>query len=233
MPKRNNDLPPDIKKIAIQAGRRKNGVPKGLTHCRVCGDWKGRCFWNNPLDWHKGPTPITCRCDANLCHKCGEPIYEYRLGSNIYDEASQQVLHVAGMVGMMHACGKPRIALPYQIEADWDKKYAPVLAGFPVELVYVGVRPRKDRSRKPIIVRARYVFHPGSFLEASKSKRMHYRSRLASDFYVEVIFYKVPERWETLKFRGAELIAVASAASFEEAMTNSVAIALHPDEPAS
>jgi len=62
---------------------------------------------------------------------------------------------------------------------------------------------------------------------------MHYRSRLASDFYVEVIFYKVPERWETLKFRGAELIAVASAASFEEAMTNSVAIALHPDEPAS
>jgi len=136
------------------------------------------------------------------------------------------------MVGMMHACGKPRIALPYQIEADWDKKYAPVLAGFPVELVYVGVRPRKDRSRKPIIVRARYVFHPGSFLEASKSKRMHYRSRLASDFYVEVVFHKVPERWETLKFRGAELIAVASATSFKEAMSNSVAIGLYPDEPA-
>ena len=110
-----DDLPEDIQEILKLAGQQSNGVPKGLTRCPVCGDWIGRCLWQDPLLWHRGATRVSCRCEANVCSKCSEPIYEYRLGANVYDEAAEEILHVPGMVGAFHQCGKPRIQLPCPI----------------------------------------------------------------------------------------------------------------------
>lgn len=139
--------PNDRREILELACRQENGVPKGLTRCPVCRDWIGRCLWPDPLMWHKGTTRVSCRCEANLCSKCGEPIYEYRLGGNVYDESRDRIQHIPGMFfGLQHHCGKPRIELPVPIQSFWDEKYSPVLAGFPVQLVYIGVRPRNDEN---------------------------------------------------------------------------------------
>ncbi len=98
------NLPREMREILELVGNQDNGVPKGLSRCVACGDWKGRCLSRNPLEWHLGPGPVRCRCDANICSKCGEPIYTYRLGSNVYDEDAGRVLHVPGMIGASHQC---------------------------------------------------------------------------------------------------------------------------------
>jgi hypothetical protein len=227
-----NDLPEDVQELLKLAGKQGNGVPKGLTRCPVCGDWIGRCLWQDPLLWHRGATRVSCRCEANVCNKCGEPIYEYRLGANVYDEAAEQILHVPGMVGAFHRCGVPRIQLPCRIQPFWDEMYSPVLVGFPVQLVYVGVRPRNDDTQKLIVMKSRYSFDPATFFETSKGKEMRYQSQLSSAFYVDVLWEKSSRRWETFKCQGNELLFHAKGKDFELAMKNTLAAGLHPDEPA-
>lgn len=227
-----DDLPQGIRKILGLAGKQENGVPKGLSRCPVCGDWVGRCLWPDPLLWHEGPTRVSCRCEANLCSKCGEPIYEYGLGDNVYDEEADKILHVPVMVGASHHCGKPRIQPPCPIQPFWDEKYSPVLAGFPVQLVYIGVRPRNDETRRPIVVKARYSFDPATFFETSSTKEMRYLSRLASDFYVDVVWNKLSTRWRTFKCEGNRLLFHATGRDFEQAMENTLAVGLQPDESA-
>jgi hypothetical protein len=227
-----NEQSDKLCEILELAGRQENGVPKGLSQCPVCGDWIGRCLWTDPLMWHLGPTRISCRCEANLCSTCGEPIYEYRLGSNVYNEAMGKIEHVPGMVGVFHRCGEPRIELPVPIQPFLDEKYSPVLAGFPVQLVYIGVRPRNDETRKPIVVKARYRFDPGSFFEDGRTKEMRYILNLPSDFYVDVAWEKKPKRWRAAKCEGSRLLSYEAGKDFETVMRKTLAVGLQPDEPA-
>jgi hypothetical protein len=232
IPSTHDALPDDLRELLELAGKQHNGVPKGLAACPVCGDWIGRCLWPDPLLWSRGLTRVSCRCEANLCGQCGEPIYEYRLGANVYDEGSGRISDVPGMVGAFHHCGQPRIELPCPIQPFWDEKYSPLLAGFPVQLAYIGVRPRNDGSRKPIVVKARYAFDPGSFFENDLKKEMRYRSCLPSDFFVDVIRLKKSQDWQTFKYDKNRLLFHATGSQFEEAMKNTLAIGLYPDEPA-
>jgi hypothetical protein len=139
-----NEPSNNLREILELAGRQENGVPKGLARCQVCGDWIGRCLWPDLLKWHKGTTRISCRCEANLCSKCGEPINDYRLGANVYDAATGRIQHVPVLLGWQHCCGESRIQLPIPIQSFWDDEYSPVLVGFPVQLVYVGVRVKSS-----------------------------------------------------------------------------------------
>lgn len=220
------------REILELAGRQENGVPKGLTRCPVCGDWIGRCLWPNPLKWHEGPTRISCRCEANICSKCGEPVYENRLGANVYTAAIDKIQHIPIMMGWMHRCGRPRIELPAPIQPFWDEKYSLVLAGFPVQLVYIGVRPRNDETRKPIVMKARYSFDPGSFFEKGSEKELRYVSNIPSDFHVDVAWEKKSKRWRTCKFEGSRPLSFAMEEDFDTVMRETLAVGLHPDEPA-
>lgn len=228
-----NESTPLLQQILELTGLQANGVPRGLARCPVCGDWVGRCLWPDPLMWHRGPTRISCRCEASPCFQCGEPIYEYCLGGNIYNEATGEIQHVPGMVGAFHRCGEPRIELPVPIQPFWEEKYCPVLAGFPVHLVYIGVRPRNDETRKPIVVKARYSFDPGSFFEDASEKEMRYVPNLLSDYRVDVAWEKRSRRWRTSKSEGKRLLFYAADRDFETAMRQTLAIGLQPDEPAS
>jgi hypothetical protein len=175
---------------------------------------------------------IGCRCEADICKKCGEPTWEYKPDSFVFWEATGEIQHVPNAAGSRHCCGWPRIELPYPIEPGWDAKCAPLLAGFPVKLVYRGVRPRNDDTRKPIVARANYFFDPGSFHEDDSRKQMRYLPHLASDYYVDVLWKKQKACWETSKFKGGRLIAVADGRTFDGAMTHTLLIGLQPDEPA-
>ena len=227
-----NEQSNELREILKLAGRQENGVPKGLARCPVCGDWIGRCLWPDPLKWHNGPTRISCRCEANLCSKCGEPIYEYRLGGNVYNEAIGEIQHVPLMLAWQHHCGKLRIELPVPIQPFWDEKYSPVLVGFPVQLVYIGVRPRNDETRKPRVVKARYHFDPESFFEDASEKEMRYVSNIPSDFHVDVAWEKRSERWRTCKFEGKRPLFYVTDKDFEAVMRQTLAVGLHPEEPA-
>ncbi len=61
---------------------------------------------------------------------------------------------------------------------------------------------------------------------------MRYPSRLASDLYVDVVWNKLTQRWQTFKCEGNRLLFHATGREFEEAMKNTLAIGLFPDEPA-
>lgn len=226
-----DESPDDLRQI-LGVGRQANEVPKGLARCPVCSDWMGRCLWPDPLMWHQGPTRISCRCEANLCSRCGEPIYEYRLGANVYNGATDKVEHVPGMVGALHRCGEPRIELPIPIQPFWDEKYSPVLAGFPVQLIYIGVRLRNDETRKPIVLKARYSFDPGSFFEDASEKEMRYLPNLPSGYRVDVAWEKRPKRWRTSKSEGQRALFYATGRDFETVMRKTLAVGLQPDEPA-
>ena len=227
-----DNQPNDLREILHLAGRQENGVPKGLARCPVCGDWIGRCLWPNPLLWHKGTIRISCHCEANLCSKCGEPIYEYKLGGNVYTETIDKIQHIPIMMGWVHHCGKPRIELPVPIQPFWDMQYSLVLAGFPVRLVYIGVRPRNDETRKPIVVKARYSFDPGSFFEDASEKEMRYVPNIPSDYHVDVAWEKMSERWRTCKFEGRRPLSYVTGGDFETVMRKTLAFGLQPDEPA-
>ena len=101
-----------------------------------------------------------------------------------------------------------------------------------MQLVYIGVRPRNDETRKPIVVKARYSFDPATFFETGSTKEMKYLSRLASDFYVDVVWNKLTKRWQTFKCEGNRLLFYAAGADFEKAMRDTLAVGLQPDEPA-
>ena len=228
-----NEQSNNLREILELSGVQENGVPKGLARCPVCGDWIGRCLWPDPLKWHEGTTRISCRCEANLCSKCGEPVYEYKLGGNVYNEATGEVQHIPGMFwGLQHRCGQPRIQLPSQIQPFWDEKYSPVLAGFPVQLVYIGVRSRNDETGKPIVVKAHYSFDPGSFFEDGSKKEMRYVSIIPSDFHVDVAWEKASKRWRTCKFEGTRPLSYAMGEAFDAVMKQTLAVGLQPNEPA-
>lgn len=136
------------------------------------------------------------------------------------------------MIGALHGCGKPRIKLPYPIQPFWDDKYAPVLAGFPVQLVYIGVRPRNDETRKLMVVKARYWLDPETCFETDDRKEVRYYSVLYSSYYVDVTWQKSARRWNTFKCKGSLLLSQATGRTFEEAMRNTLTAGLDPCEPA-
>jgi hypothetical protein len=76
----------------------------------------------------------SCRCEANLCTQCGEPLYEFRLGANIFNESTKNIIHIPGMLGSLHNCGKPRIEMPQPIRAVWGGEYAEATGRIPAQL---------------------------------------------------------------------------------------------------
>ena len=145
-----------------------------------------------------------------------------RTSRNKSDHHLQELQHPASFL----------VELPCQIEPEWHETWGPPLAGFPVELVYVGVWSGKDGSGKPTVVKARYVFDPGSFLDDTEKKEMRYNPRLPSEYYVVVTWEKVAARWRTRKFHGNRLIAEATGATFEGAMIQTLLVGLQPNESA-
>src|SRR5207247_434991 len=85
-------------------GRQLSGVPGGLVRCASCHDWKGECLDPNP----RLPglvVQVNCRCENdNCCARCGELLYDWRLGANYYDPQDGQVWHVPGFCAFRHRC---------------------------------------------------------------------------------------------------------------------------------
>jgi hypothetical protein len=75
-----------LDRIVVPRGRQANGVPKGLTQCRDCGGWRGRC-----RDDKGHVRQIDCICAGPVCPDCGERVH--RPISDLYDPRDGKIWH--------------------------------------------------------------------------------------------------------------------------------------------
>ncbi len=86
------------------SGRQQGRVPKGLTRCPECQEWRGECLDPNP-NFEGMVVPASCICENdNLCARCLEPLYHRRLSANYFDETDGQIWHVPGFSALSHRC---------------------------------------------------------------------------------------------------------------------------------
>lgn len=96
--------PPSPQEVSCLAGRQPNGVPRGLTCCQTCGEWKGECLDPNT---HCGGllVKVHCRCENDTrCANCLKPFYERKVAANYYEESDGMIWHVPGFVCLSHTC---------------------------------------------------------------------------------------------------------------------------------
>jgi hypothetical protein len=113
--------------------------------------------------------------------------------------------------------------IPHPIESEWDARWAPRLAGFPVNICY-------GAGRSTGIVRSTYYFDPDTLVENEVSRVLRYLPRQKSEFWVEVIMTK-QGGLEIRKYRAAELVCSAQGTNFRTVMIHATLRGLEPDEP--
>ena len=93
-------------------GVQENGVPKGLTRCPHCGEYRGECI----TDHSNVVVSVYCKCEANnLCAGCLTPLFDRKLNAFFYSETDKCVWYVPGYLAFDHNCPKivgsvPRVA---------------------------------------------------------------------------------------------------------------------------
>ena len=118
--------------------------------------------------------------------------------------------------------------VPHRIEADWHKKWGPLLQGFPLNIVYTLV-PRE--SEHPAIITARYEPALATFSETKKTRELTYFNRAGGSYSVHVVLDRASGRLETFKYKGKKLVASASGRDFDSAMVQTTLVGIEKDEP--
>jgi hypothetical protein len=100
---RKGGRPATAGELSRPSGKSTHGVPKGLVYCEKCGRWTGECLDPNPF-FKNLIMRVHCRCENdNLCARCGQLLYEYKLNANYLGEDGQ-IWHVPGFSGLSHFC---------------------------------------------------------------------------------------------------------------------------------
>ena len=120
--------------------------------------------------------------------------------------------------------------VPHQIEADWDKKWGPLLAGFPLNIVYACVQKAESDQSKMLGITACYEPALGTFRETKKTRELTYFNRGGGNYCVRVVLNIKSGRLETFKYKGKKLIASASGRDFESAMVHTTLAGIEQDE---
>lgn len=76
---------------------KKVQVPAGLKKCKTCGYYKGITQGNN------GDRDVSCACHKQICKRCGEKVYDFPIGSTVFDE-QRGLLHIPVFCAWGHTC---------------------------------------------------------------------------------------------------------------------------------
>jgi hypothetical protein len=120
--------------------------------------------------------------------------------------------------------------IPHEIQADWDAKYAPLLAGFPLNLMFIRIRKPKNGEGPIQIVSSLYEFDFDTFRESPDKRQMTYCSPANSEYRVEVVIYREKSVIEVSKFRGRNLLWQADGTTFDGTMVQATMCGMEPDE---
>lgn len=117
--------------------------------------------------------------------------------------------------------------IPHRIEADWDKDAAR-LAGFPLNILYSGIRRTKAENQA---VSCCYWFNPRTFMEDAKKKEMAYFPKVESPYWLNVRYDKKASLWQTFKYKGKKLLCMAEGPEFDGVMIQTTLRGPEADEP--
>jgi hypothetical protein len=94
--------PATAAEVARLTGRHANDIPKGLSRCSACGDFRGQCI-DPGARLQPLLVPVSCRCENDtLCARCAKPLAGRRLNSNFLGNGL--VWNVPGFVAFRHEC---------------------------------------------------------------------------------------------------------------------------------
>jgi hypothetical protein len=119
--------------------------------------------------------------------------------------------------------------VPHQIKSDWDEKWGPLLEGFPLNILFAGIR-KDGPTTTSSLVEVCYWPHVVTFRENSNRKELVYLTDPVNSFSVRVIFIKSTGEWQTERFRGKRLIRSAFGSTFEQVMIHTTMGGPEPDE---
>jgi hypothetical protein len=100
----------------------------------------------------------------------------------------------------------------------WDEKYAPLLAGFPLDLIFSGTLKQENGDEPLQIVSSVYHFDFATFVQDPEKRQLTYRSRTNSEYRVEVLIYRYKPVIEVSKFRGENQLWHATGATLDAAI---------------
>ena len=121
--------------------------------------------------------------------------------------------------------------IPHEIEADWHEKWGPLLAGFPVNIMYACVQRAESDQTKMLGITACYEPALGTFRETKKTRELTYFNRGGGIYRVRVVLDRASGRLESFKYKGKRLIATASGRDFDSAMVQTTFVGIDRDEP--
>ncbi len=113
--------------------------------------------------------------------------------------------------------------LSRKTQPGWDEKYAPLLAGFPLDLIFSGTLKQENGDEPLQIVSSVYHFDFATFVQDPEKRQMTYRSRANSEFRVEVVIYRYKPAIEVSKFRGETQLWHATGATLDAAIAEATA----------
>ena len=86
--------------------------------------------------------------------------------------------------------------VPQKIEADWHEKWGPLLAEFPLNIMYACVRAKSDQS-KMLGITACYEPDLATFRETKKTRELTYLNRGGGSYSVRVVLHRASGWLET------------------------------------
>jgi len=92
--------------------------------------------------------------------------------------------------------------VPQKIEADWDEKWGPPLAGFPLNIMYACVQRAESDQSKMLGITACYEPDLATFRETTKTRTMTYCNSEGGTYSVRVVLDRASGRLETFKYKG-------------------------------
>ena len=116
----------------------------------------------------------------------------------------------------------------HQIEADWHEKWGPLLAGFPLNIVYA--QTAESDQNKIVGITACYEPDLATLRETKKTRTMTYCNSEGGTYFVRVVLHKASGRLETFKYKGEKLVARATGRDFESAMVHTTLVGIEKDE---
>jgi hypothetical protein len=121
--------------------------------------------------------------------------------------------------------------VPHQIEADWDEKWGPLLAGLPLNIMYACVQRAESDQSKMLGITACYEPDLATFRETKKTRELAYFNREGGTYRVRVVLNIKSGRLETFKYKGRKLVACASGRDFDSVMVQTTLVGIERDEP--
>jgi hypothetical protein len=85
------------------AGEEPGGIPRGLTACPACGQYRGLLLGGTHHEADGWVAEVYCRCqNHSRCARCLSVLYSKRLNGFYYERG--KVLHVPGFMAFNHTC---------------------------------------------------------------------------------------------------------------------------------